>query len=1087
LPDNTIASHERVNQQERLILAGRVVDPIEPAPVTTLDEHRVPYRMLFEHNPLPMWVVDLETLEFLAVNDAALHLYDYTREEFLALKLTDIRPQDDVPAILAKVAEVSSRGFDDAGLWRHRKRNGDLISVEVTSHALDFEGHSARLALVNDVTERMRIEAERAKLLEQLAAEQAQLHAVLSQMPAGVVIAEAPSGRIILENERAAEIGDAAVIRSSDVGGDGPVAIDATGAAIDPAELALSRAIFNGELTENQEIDLRRPGGQVITLRVSATPVRGGDGEIIAGVATILDITEEKAAALALQRSEAWYRFTLNSVEVGTWEWDLKKNRIASSENLMAIYGIDPVRAPRGIGDFIRLVHPDDRAMLVKAVRQTLRHGDDYRVEFRIIDDSGEIRWLVARGQAVRNEQGYATKMVGISVDVSSRKRSEEALRLSELRFRTMIEQSPLSTQIFSPDGLTIEVNEAWQRLWGISFESVSKFNLFQDKQLDEIGILEKMKRAFAGETITLPPFEYVPVRGHYAGERRTVRGVVYPVKDVDDSVREVVGIHEDITDRQLAESRLALYRQVVANATDAIAVFSVDGLVLEQNDAHRDLLGYADEEVIGRSPAVYLGDENLAAVMKTLTETGSFRGDATCTTKDGRNILIDLSAFPVHDDDGNTVCYVGIKRDSTARVLTENRLREETETLEVVNRVGRLVSSELDVNRLVQVVTDAATELTGAEVGAFFRHGTDDQGEHFRLTTISPVSLDDFSHQPEPRRTPLLNATFSGNAVIRLEDVANDPRFGQNPPYFGLPPGHPPIVSYLAVPLYSRSGSVLGSLLFGHSRPGVFTERAERIVIGLAAQAAIAIDNANLFQQLEEALRARDEFLSIAAHELRTPVAGVKGFSQLILRSLDRGLIEPTRLRNSVEAIERSSSRLAALTNDLLDVSRIRLGQLPLRLQTIDVPTFIGELVERFRHQIDERHTLVLEPIEQLVPVSVDSDRLEQVVINLLDNAVKYAPKGGEIRIDLAADADGVRLRVHDPGIGLPHDEVETIFEPFGRAANAAASDLPGLGLGLYISRNIIARHGGRIWAESPGEGLGSTFSLWLPVATSE
>jgi signal transduction histidine kinase len=418
---------------------------------------------------------------------------------------------------------------------------------------------------------------------------------------------------------------------------------------------------------------------------------------------------------------------------------------------------------------------------------------------------------------------------------------------------------------------------------------------------------------------------------------------------------------------------------------------------------------------------------------------------------------------------------------------MTERRLREETETLEVVNRVGRLVSSELDVRRLLQVVTDAATELTGAEIGAFFQHESDEQGEHVRLTTVSPGSLVDHAELPEPRRTPLLDATFSGESVIRLDDVTQDPRFGQNPPYVGLPDDHPTIVSYLAVPLYSRSGTVLGSLLFGHSSPCVFTERAERIVTGLAAQAAIAMDNANLFLQLEEALRLRDEFLSIAAHELRTPVAGVKGFSQLILRSIDRGVIDPTRLRNSVEAIERSSTRLAALTNDLLDVSRIRLGQLPLRVQTIDFPTFVLELVGRFEQQIDDRHTLVVEPIDQLVPVSVDSDRIEQVVINLLDNAVKYAPNGGKIRLKLTATDEGIRLHVHDPGIGLPPEEVESIFEPFGRAANAAASDLPGLGLGLYISRNIIARHGGRIWAESPGEGLGSTFTIWLPAATGE
>jgi PAS domain S-box-containing protein len=933
-----------------LILPDVLPDPSESATITTLDEFRVPYRMLFEHNPLPMWVVDLESLEFLAVNDAALHLYDYPREAFLALKLTDIRPLDDVPAILAKVAEVSSRGFDDAGIWRHRKRNGDLIWVEVTSHALEVAGRAARLALVNDVTERLRVEAE------------------------------------------------------------------------------------------------------------------------------------DRAVAVALQMSEERFRYTLEAADVGTWDWDLKTSAVTRSDNLLSIYGVGAERVGKGIAGFLRLVHPGDRKMVVKAVQRTLRQGVDYRVEFRVIDDQGDVRWLVARGQAVRDERGKPVSMVGITVDVSQRRRSDEELRLSERRFRTMIEQSPLSTSILTPDGDTIATNKAWERLWGFTLEEIGGYNPLTDEMMRESGIADKLRLAFAGEAVTLPPLDYMLDHGRFAGSPRSIRVVAYPLKDDENRVREVVMIEEDITDRQQAESRLALYRQVVANAKDAIAVIDTEGRYVERNDAHRELLGYSDEELAGQTPAIHLGEKAFAAIFEELTEHGSFRGDAVSTASDGHQLLVDFSGFAVRDDQGKPVCYVSIKRDSTARVLTEKRLREETETLEVVNRISRLVSSELDVRRLVQVVTDAATELTGAEIGAFFQN--EEQEESFVLSAVSGLFKGQFADLPEPRPTHLFDTIFRGDSVVRIGNVAEEPLFSGIPAYFGLASNHPMIASFLAVPLHSRSGSVLGGLLFGHSRPDVFTERAERIVSGLAAQAAIAMDNANLFQQLQEALRARDEFLSIAAHELRTPVAGVKGFSQLILRALDRGQVEPDRLRKSVQAIERSSTRLAALTNDLLDVSRIRLGQLPLRVQTIDLTTFAGELVSRFQQQLDERHTIALVPNPQLAPVAVDSDRLEQVVVNLLENAAKYSPNGGEIRVDFASDVDGVRLSVHDHGIGLPAEELETIFEPFGRAANAAASDLPGLGLGLYISRNIIKRHGGRIWAESPGEGMGSNFSLWLPVA---
>jgi signal transduction histidine kinase len=253
-----------------------------------------------------------------------------------------------------------------------------------------------------------------------------------------------------------------------------------------------------------------------------------------------------------------------------------------------------------------------------------------------------------------------------------------------------------------------------------------------------------------------------------------------------------------------------------------------------------------------------------------------------------------------------------------------------------------------------------------------------------------------------------------------------------------------------------------------------------------LAGRAALAVDNARLYGEAQEAIRARDEFLSIASHELRTPVAGIKGYAQLLLRTLSRGQIDEARLARSLQALDDAADRLTGLTYDLLDVSRIRLGQLPLRVTPIDLGTLVRDVTRRFEDQLDDRHALRVDVAGDPCVAVADAERLEQVLANLLENAAKYSPRGGEISVRLTTVGENAMLSVRDHGIGLPADASEAIFEPFGRAANAAKENVPGMGLGLYICRDIVQRHGGRIRAESDGEGQGVTVTIQLPLAST-
>lgn len=220
------------------------------------------------------------------------------------------------------------------------------------------------------------------------------------------------------------------------------------------------------------------------------------------------------------------------------------------------------------------------------------------------------------------------------------------------------------------------------------------------------------------------------------------------------------------------------------------------------------------------------------------------------------------------------------LESESLAR-LAAAKLAEESRSLETLNRTGAELGTILDRNEAVQRVTDAGTLLTGAEFGAFFHNVVDERGESYMLYALSGVDRSHFDAFPMPRATAVFKPTFDGEGIVRSDDILADPRFGQNPPYRGMPEGHLPVRSYLAVPVMSRFGKVSGGLFFGHSEPGRFTERHERLMAGLAGQAAITLDNADLFRAAERELEVRrrtEAELKASNDRFRAAIDAVQG-----------------------------------------------------------------------------------------------------------------------------------------------------------------------------------------------------------------
>jgi PAS domain S-box-containing protein len=604
--------------------------------------------------------------------------------------------------------------------------------------------------------------------------------------------------------------------------------------------LSISRSAADTRRPFEREYRLRRADGEYRWIVDQAAPRVAPDGSFAGYVGSCIDITELRHSVEALTASEERLRFALEAGRMGTWDWNVQANTLAWAGSLEEIHGLVPGTFDGEFSTFANLIHPADRDRFGNAIQGALQTGGDFNEEFRVTWADGTVHWIAGLGHAFLDETGAPTRMVGIGLEVTDRRRAVEVQRLL----------ADAGTQLVS----------------SLDNETILR------------GIAELVVRTIA---------DYCIIELRDEGEQRSLE---------------------------------------VAHA-----------------------------------------DPTRAARVRALLE------------------------------------YIG-STDSTA-----------------------------DARSTIWTEQPLLVPRTTASAGG-----------------VAPA-------HPAAVGVPALLADALGTQIG---------------PY-----------SLICVPLLAR-GRTIGTLAMIAAESGrQYGPDDLGLAEALATRAALAVDNARLYGEAQAAVTARDEFLSIASHELRTPVTSIKGYAQLLRRAQDRGRLDPARLARSLVSIEEAAERLATLTQDLLDVSRIRLGQLPLRAQEIDLVDLVERGVQRLREQLTKGYELIPDLPATPSVVQADPGRLEQVLTNLLDNAVKYSPDGSQIWVTLRRDTDRFLLTVRDKGIGLPDGAAETIFRPFGRAANASEHNLPGMGLGLYICRSIIERHGGRISASSEGEGQGTTLTVELPV----
>jgi PAS domain S-box-containing protein len=776
---------------------------------------------------------------------------------------------------------------------------------------------------------------------------------------------------------------------------------------------------------------------------------------VIAGAVIERDVQRRERDQIAVQRSEESLHLALESANAGTWRWDLTTNENEWSDELWKLYGLDPQSCAPSFEAWRNVVHPDDREEAVRVVAEAARAGVELNVEFRVRDPQGGERWLLARARPQRDSKGQAKSYAGIALDITQRKKAEEALREREQNLRRLTDAAPVAIALFDREMRYLAASQRFRSDYGVSNRELvghSHYQIFPEipehwREIHRRCLAGAVERN-AGERFERPD-----------GRVQWVRWEIQPWYQPSGEVGGIVLFSEDLTeqrrvDQALVESETQF--RALANAIPQLCwMAKADGWIFWYNQRWYDYTGTTPEQMEGWGWQSVHDSRVLPNVMdrwKTSIETGEpFEMVYPLRAANGEFHPFLTRIVPVRGGDGKVAQWFGTNTDITAQLATESALRQVSEYRRLAMEAAGLGSWEYRYRTGDVAWDDRCRVMFGAaqELGGLYE------------ASLDRIHVEDRTH-----------------VVRAMQDAVAGVRGGVYHSEFRV------VWPDSSVHWISSHGKVHVQGEEGSDREASMIGVAMDVTEGNRSELEIRQLNAELEErvrkrtaELETANRELEAFSYSVSHDLRAPLRGIDGWSLALAEDYADRLDE--RAHQYLVRVRSETQRMGLLIDDMLKLSRV--SSTEMRLVPVDLSAIVGRIAADLSDAHPER---CIEFITQPnVTVAGDPQLLEIALTNLLSNAVKFTGPRQMARVEfgLCQQNGEPVFSVRDNGVGFDMKYAGTLFGAFQRLHRT--SEFPGTGIGLAIVQRVVHRHLGRVWAHALPD-RGATFFFTIGTA---
>jgi len=913
------------------------------------------------------------------------------------------------------------------------------------------------LAMMKAVADQVAVAMNRVRMEDALRASESrekaragEMQALMDAAPIAIWIAHDPQCRRITGNRYADEItrvphdvnvsvtanpGDAAVTYQ----------VFRNGIEIKPEELPAQIAASTGRPVEAEMLDLIFSDGRVVRLIEGAMPLFDAEGCVRGSVAAGADVTRLRTVEEELRRTTERFEMAQHAAEVGIWDWDVITGDIRWSAQMFYLFGLDPQRNTASFELWKSILHPEDIAIAENRINEALLRKTALNGDYRITLPDGQIRWINAVGEGQYDNQDRPVRMMGICMDVTERKQAEEALRLSEEKYRSLVKYAPAAIYEVNLEGTKfLGMNDVMCDLLGYSREellSMAPSELLSEES--SIPFQERTKRVLAGELIA-ETAEYRIRKKDGTWIYAIVNAGLFAY--THEKPARIVVIAHDITERKKMEEALRESEQRLKfhfeKSPLAVVEWDTDFIVTQWSGEAERLFGWKKEEVIGkRIDALHLiYEDDIPVLNRTMEKLTSGETHAVVSTnrnytKTGAVIESRWHNSVIFNAKGEMESVMSLVEDITERKRTEDAIllaKEEWErTFDTVPDLITILDTEHRIVRVNKAMADRLGVAPPCCIGLHCHEAVHGMCEPPAFCPHSLTCEDGRQHVAEVHE-PHLGGDF--------------------------------LVS--TTPLHGHDGRLVGSVHV--ARDITARKQAEDL---LARQAAELQERT---AQLEVANQELESFSYSVSHDLRAPLRAIDGLSRIILRQQDQ--LDETS-RRQFNMIRDNIKMMGVLIDNLLSFSRVQ--KTSMKTSVIDMDKLAREVWDELRDANMERELEF--KMTGILPGCGDQNLIRQVLLNLLDNAVKFTKnrKPGIIEMSSFKETGKIVYCVKDNGAGFDMEYASKLFGVFQRLHSV--EEYEGTGVGLAIVQRIINRHGGRVWGEGKENG-GAAFYFALP-----